>query len=176
MLENISPQTKLASIALRVGLVALAVLAIFAAGLVFGGQLEKASWQKKALQAAKVSTEIINVKQGETEQCRAQVAKFTLATTEIEQRRIAELQKDRQAREIAAQEAAIRDKDSRQKAQRVLTALLQIQEGIDSGKFDACTNTIADSNFIGLLNDAITTNRSGYAGRDGPVSDTGAGD
>jgi TolA-binding protein len=173
---NISPQNKLASIAIRVGLVALAVLAIFSAGLMFGGALEKSSWQKKAFQAAQVSTEIINVKQNETEQCRAQVAKFTLATTEIEQRRIAELQKDRQAREIAAQEAAIRDKDSRKKAQRVLTALLQIQEGIDSGKFDSCTNTIADSNFIGLLNDAITTNRNSYAGSNGPVPDTGAGD
>lgn len=173
---NISPQTKLASIALRVGLVALVVLAVFFVGLVFGGQLEKTKWQRKALQAAKVSTEIINIKQGETEQCRAQVSKFTLATAEIEQRRIAELQKDRQARDEAAREAAARDKDSRQKAQRVLAALLQIQEGIDSGKFDACTNTIADSNFIGLLNEAITTNRSGYAGRDGALSDSGAGD
>jgi hypothetical protein len=173
---NISPQTKLASVAFRIGLIALAVLAIFAAGLMFGGALERSSWQKKALRAAHVSTEIINRKEGEVEQCRAQVSKFTLATAQIEQRRIAELQRDRQARQLAEEAAASRDKYSRQRAQKVLTALLEIQEGIENGKFDTCTNTVADSNFIGLLNSAIAANRDSVSGRDSALPDSGAGD
>lgn len=176
MLNPISTQISIAKIALVAGLLGLVVLGVFGLGMGLGSNLERVKWQKRIISTADVSTQIISKKEGETQQCRAQVAEFARVTAELEQKRSAELLEDRAAREQAAREQSNRDKDTRQKAQLVLTALQGIRDDINNGKFDPCTNTIADNNFIGLLNETLAANRSGIPGRDGPVPDSGAGD
>lgn len=170
------PNTQLASLAFRVGMVALVAITILSVGIFFGAQLERSHWQKRALQAAKVSSQIINTKENETQQCRAEVEKYNKANAAMQEKIAADLLQDREARKQAELEAIARDRDNRAKAQRVLIALQDIKDGIDNGKFDACTNTVADSNFIGLLNDALAANRSGDPGSDGRVPGSGAGD
>ena len=172
----IGTQIKLQVLLLRMGLVAVVALAVFSSGVFFGGALEKSSWQKKALQAAEVSTKIIRAKEGETQQCRAEIEKYNQATAVIQEQIKADLIAAAEARAQAAEEARARAKESNIKAQRVLIALQEIKEGVDNGKFDPCTNTIADSNFIGLLNDALATNRGGNTGSDGDLPGSGAGD
>lgn len=176
MLNPISTQISIGKVALVAGLLGLVVLGTFGLGVGLGSNLERVKWQKRAISTAETCTQITNKKEGETQQCRAQVAEFARVTAELEQKRSAELLEDRAAREQAAREQSSRDKDARQKAQLVLTALQGIRDDINNGKFDPCTNTVADSNFIGLLNDALSANRSGIPGRDGPVSDSGTGD
>ena len=134
---------------------AFVVGAIFSFGAYVGGTMSAGKWKARAYETAANGSKIIAAKQGEADQCRAQIDKINVAIMEQEAAQSARAAKDRAERAAAEREARIRDQQKLEKESRVLAALEEIKDGIESGQFDACVSTVADREFIGLLNSAL---------------------
>ncbi len=144
----------------------VAAIGVFGLGYKVGGEMAASSFKGKIIQQAEISTQIIDRKEGDIEQCRAQVSKIN-ETVAAQGRKLAgKLEADAKARRLAASEAKIREAESKVRMTRVMEALADIRQGIDDGKFDACVGTDADPEFVRLLNDALTEGGDS-PGRDG---------
>lgn len=154
----------LGSVGLRVAVVAGSLLAATSVGGYFGYNLGSSQWKGKVVRQAENSSRIIQIKENETQQCRAQADEFNRASAELSRQLAQKVLEDKEAREQAAREGAARERESRKRAGEVLAALNQIREDIQNGQFDPCTSTLADPVFIGLLNDTLSKNRGGDTG------------
>lgn len=154
----------LGSVGLRVAVVAGVLLASTSVGVYFGYNLGASSWKGKAVKMAEVSSQIIRKREEETKQCQAQADEYNRANSALSKQIAEKILQDSEARKQAALEGEARERESRKRSGEVLTALKQIREDIQNGKFDPCTSTLADPAFIGLLNDTLARNRSGDAG------------
>jgi hypothetical protein len=170
-----TPQGALSKLAFKGFLFVIGALAVFSAGMYLGHALGSSAWKGKAFKQAENSSIVIAKKEGETSQCRAQVDKANAANMKLAEELAAKNKQDKAAREQASREAVARDRQSRERNNIVLTALEQLRDDITTGKFDACTGTIADSDILRLLNETIANNRSDNAGRDGDVPPSGDG-
>jgi hypothetical protein len=151
----------LSSLAAKVILFALGALSVFGAGMFLGHELGASTWKGRAYQQAQTSSRIILAKEGETQQCRAQIDKANAANRALADELAEKNRLDRAARDKASREAVARDRESRERNKLVMAALEQLRDDITQGNFDACTGTNADSKLIELLNATLTTNRSG---------------
>ena len=154
----------LGSLGLRVAVVAGSLLAASSVGGFFGYNLGASSWKGKVVRQAENSSAIIMKKEGELQQCRSQVDEYNRSNAALSKQIADKILQDQEARKQAAREAEARERDSRKRSGEVLAALKQIREDINNGKFDPCTSTLADPDFIGLLNDTLARNRNSGEG------------
>ena len=154
----------LGSLGLRVAVVAGSLLAASSVGGYFGYNLGASHWKGRIVRQAENSSRIIQIKENELQECRAQADEFNRASADLSRQITQNVLEDKEAREQAAREGAARERESRKRAGEVLAALTQIREDIQNGQFDPCTSTLADPDFIGLLNDTLAKNRSGDTG------------
>lgn len=166
-----APQAKIGMILLKLFLGLVGVLAVFGLGMVFGGQLASSHWKSRVIQQAENSSIVIAKKEGERDQCRAQIDKVNKALSEQKDELAKRNRQDQEARAQARREAAERDKKDREQAALVMAALEQLRDDITEGKFDACTGTVADTDYMRLLNEILAASAgSDNAGRDGGLS------
>lgn len=165
----LNPQSLLSGMAFKAIMVAVVSLAVFGSGLYLGHALGSSSWKGKAFQQAQNSSKVISKKENETQQCRAQVDKANAANLQLAEELAVKNKQDRAARDQASREAAARERESRERNKIILASLEKIRDDITTGKFDACTGTVADAEFIRLLNETIAANRNSVPRRDGDL-------
>lgn len=140
----------------------------FAFGFQMRGQFDEGKQAKTLLEQAVVSTQIIDRKDGEIAQCRAQVDKINATVAEQGRKLSGMLSADQKARERAAREAIARDKERQARLEAVSSNLIELKGMLDAGDFGDCAGDGVPDEFVSLLNDAIATGSDG-AGSDGDM-------
>lgn len=133
----------------------VAVGGAFGLGVKVGAEFEKGACDGRLLTEAQVATQVINKKEGELAQCRAQVDKINLTVAEQSDKIQTLLRADQRARQAAQQEARQRDVELAEAQARVQAALSRLKDTIDETDFGECAGAIVPDNLNSLLNDAL---------------------
>lgn len=151
-----------------------AAVAVFSAGCWVGGSISSSSWKSKALKQARISTQIIDAKDGELAQCRAEVAKFNETTAKNAAKTQQIIVADQAERRAAEQRAVVREQESQKRLQAAFETLDELRGLINEGAIDGCAGEPIGDRIAGLLNAALAG--GGGPERDGDVPGTGPGD
>lgn len=151
-------------------------MATFGSGFLVGKEFESGQCDGRLLSEMMGATQVLDMKNNELTQARAQIDKFNQAVDrqkdEIEALRRqeaaarAEAQEEARARAIAAQEA-------RNALENVLS---QLKVTIDETDFGLCAGEPIPDGFIELLNTALAAEANLLDGRDGELSASPGGD
>lgn len=136
----------------------------FATGFQMRGQFESGKQAETLLEQATISTQIIDRKDGEIAQCRAQVEKINATVAEQGRKLSNMLSADQRAREKAAREAIARDQERQARLEAVSSNLIELKGMLDDGKFGDCAGDGVPDEFVSLLNDAIATGSDSEGG------------
>lgn len=139
--------------------------AIVGAGAVFGlgvtvgfewGEGKSERYYLKLLKSeAQTASDLIDVKNGQINQCHAQVDEINRVTAETEQRINAMLSEDAQERQRAQREARARAVAATERNDRLIDALQNLKDNIDASNLNPCMGEPVDPDYVGLLNDAL---------------------
>jgi hypothetical protein len=98
---------------------------------------------------------VLDIKQMELEQARAQVDSINLTVAEQGRRITQLLNNDRAAREIAQEAAREREIEARRQRQVVADVLNELRVKISNEEFGTCARERVDPELISMLNDAL---------------------
>ena len=149
-----------------------ASVAVFALGMWVGSGLTASSWKSKLLRAAQENTQIIDAKNGELEQCRAEVTKFNETTAKNAAKTQQIIVADQSERKAAEKRATVREQESQRRLEAAFQTLDELRRLINEGAFQGCAAEHVGDDLVRMLNDAIAAGDG--AGRDGSLPGTEA--
>lgn len=151
-----------------------AAIAVFSAGCWVGGSMASSSWKSKALKQARISTKIIDAKDGELAQCRAEVAKFNETTAKNAAKTQQIIVADQTERKAAEKRATVREQESQRRLNAAFETLDEMRRLIDEGAFQGCAAEHVGDDLVRMLNGAIAAGDG--AGRDSDLPGAGTAD
>lgn len=137
------------------------VISIFGLGVKLGTEFESGKADGKLLQAMQAASDVVDIKNGELEQCRASVAAINETVAQQGKKLARAYANDSAARRKAEAEARERDQANQERQKAVIEALTKLKGGIENADFGVCAGERADSDYIGLLNETLATARGG---------------
>lgn len=123
----------------------------------WGSTSTESVWKSKVIAEGKTSTDLLQTKQNDLDQCRAQVEKINQTTAENEQRIAALIQDDQASRRAAQAEARRRDAANQARGARLAALLDQLREDINASEFNPCMGEPVDPGYVELLNELVDT-------------------
>lgn len=128
---------------------------VFGAGMKTGSDLANSTCNKRLLAEVRSASDVLDIKQMELEQARAQVDSINLTVAEQGRRITQLLNNDRAAREIAQEAAREREIEARRQRQVVADVLNELRVKISNEEFGTCARERVDPELISMLNDAL---------------------
>ena len=133
----------------------VAGIAIFAAGINVGDKMASAGHKQEIINELKAASDAMDVKQADLDEAYAQIEYFNLTTAEQEAQINALLMKDREAREIAQEAAAMRARDAKAQRDAIRDVLQELQLQIANNAYGGCAAEPVDSGLLRDLNAAL---------------------
>lgn len=124
----------------------------------------------KLYNEAMTATKVLNIKDGELEQCRGQIDKFNLAVSDQERQISAFRREQNEARQEAVESARVRDAEIAASQIRVQAALNKLKGQLDELELSPCAGAVVDGDLIELLNAEFRAASDRGAGRDSNMS------
>lgn len=141
---------------LIIGAAAAAVTGAFALGAKVGSDIEAGKGKNRIIEEMQNATLVLDRKDGELEQCRAEVDKINTTVAAQGSKLAGLMAEDRRKREKATADAIARDRASQERLGAVLSTLGELRSKIDDGQFGVCAGELVPGEFVSLLNDAIS--------------------
>jgi hypothetical protein len=143
-----------------------ASIGVFAAGGKIIGDIRvnrvKVDYQAKILELGRESTRlldekdsVIDVREGELDQCRGQVDKFNQATAANAARIAQEIREAARRDREAERRAAMRDDAAAERAAIAFETLAELKRKLENGDYTGCAAEPAGADLLGMLNAAI---------------------